>query len=220
MQTRRNLANAGGGIHDNHGGIGIEIALALAMTALLVVVAIPGYERSQTRSRVSQCRSDLRALGVAVEAYGAEGHGYPTFHYAYYTYRESEVMEFFLGGSVRPFGGSPPFSGWNPLTTPVAYMPAPPTDPFHVREPDDPPEAISYMYVNWPYYAWATGNPSVGTTLRRWWGDWRFTSGGPDGSRAHLPDDFITMSYDPTNGTLSLGQIHRSQASPEGLQRV
>jgi type II secretory pathway pseudopilin PulG len=220
MKTRRSLTNAGGGIRDNRGGIGIEIALALAMTALLVIVAIPGYERSQTRSRVSQCRSDLRALGVAVEAYGAEGQGYPTFHFAYYTYRESEVTEFFLGGSVLLWGGSPPFSGWNPLTTPVAYIPALPPDPFHSPERDDPPEAVSYMYVNWPYFARSIGDPARIALYRRWWGDWRFTSGGPDGSRAHLPDDFIIMSYDPTNGTLSLGQIHRSQASPEGIQRL
>jgi hypothetical protein len=52
-----------------------------------------------------------------------------------------------------------------------------------------------------------------GSVLLRDWGEWRITSGGPDGTR--IDDIKVNRIYDPTNGSVSKGDIVRSQKVAE-----
>jgi type II secretory pathway pseudopilin PulG len=97
--------------------------------------------------------------------------------------------------------------GPDALSTPIGYLASIPHDPFRVDQSDERLQRYEYHNVkqrvqekvpNWP--------PN---DLVRY-GDWRLTSLGP--MRQYLP----WMPYDPTNGTVSEGNILRTQRSPEG----
>lgn len=95
----------------------------------------------------------------------------------------------------------------NAFTTPIPYMTSLPNDPFRATVPDVLKRRYDYHNVrdlvedgarNWP--------PN---DLRRY-GHWRFAGYGPQA--AYLP----WVPYDATNGTMSEGNILRTQLSPEG----
>jgi len=198
----------------------IELLIVVAIIAILAAIAIPNFLEAQVRSKVSRAKTDMRSFAVALEAYRTDQNGYPTFHYTDYTYRSDplgtgpgSVREWFVGGlyAVICNDTGSPFTGPYQITTPITYITSLPPDPFHQAEGDDPYDTRSFMYVNWVYAK--EQNPGVVDDVFRMYGDWRLSSAGPDKSR----HDAFHLLYDPTNGTVSLGQIHRTQRSPEGI---
>ncbi len=198
----------------------IELLIVVAIIAILAAIAVPNFLEAQVRSKVSRAKADMRSIATAVEAYHTDWNHHPCFHYTTYTTHSDRyalggtVTEWFVGGMVIPGGSgltSPTFEGDYQLTSPQAYITNIPTDPFHIAEGDDPPDTRGFMYVNFKYGSDVV--PGIfGDTVFRMYGDWRMSSGGPDKSR----HDSFHISYDPTNGTISLGQIHRTQRNPEG----
>jgi type II secretion system protein G len=93
------------------------------------------------------------------------------------------------------------------LTTPLAYMTSLPQDPFRNNIQDQQLLRYDYHNVKENVQAGLSGWPP--NDLIRY-GDWRLASYGP--SRIYLP----WMPYDPTNGTVSAGNVLRTQRSPEG----
>jgi len=198
----------------------IELLIVVAIIAILAAIAIPNFLEAQVRSKVSRAKADMRSYAVALEAYRTDQNGYPTWHYTRYTYRSDkygtlpEVTEWFVGGLYNAgseWTETNPFPGPYQVTTPIAYITSLPPDPFHQAEGDDPYDTRSFMYVNWVYGI--QQNPAFPTYVLIMYGDWRLTSAGPDKSRR---DEQIVL-YDPTNGTVSIGSIHRTQLSPEGI---
>jgi type II secretory pathway pseudopilin PulG len=193
-----------------------EVLIALALVGILAALALPGYWNAQTRSRVSRVRADLRALDVAVEAYLLNNSHAPLFP------------------SIRATGETRA-SILLPLTTPVAYIPAIPSDPFNGIDawPANRVYAFQGFDYTWgsqpncPYWMkiaeptaarFYDGFPdySDGSRLKRT-RFWNFFSPGPDGIFSILdpayPSPFV--SYDPTNGTQSKGDILRLRYSPQ-----
>jgi prepilin-type N-terminal cleavage/methylation domain-containing protein len=93
------------------------------------------------------------------------------------------------------------------LTTPIAYISSLPHDPFKTDQTDEPLRRYDYHNVKQQVTNNVPGWPP--NDLLRY-GDWRFASYGP--MRQYLP----WMPYDPTNGTVSEGNILRTQRSPDG----
>lgn len=93
------------------------------------------------------------------------------------------------------------------LTTPLAYLTALPHDPFRVQRTEERDKRYTYHNVRANVEAGRQGWPP--NDLLRY-GDWRFVSPGPQ----MQSDPWIP--YDPTNGTVSVGSILRTQRSPEG----
>jgi prepilin-type N-terminal cleavage/methylation domain-containing protein len=199
----------------------IELLIVVAIIAILAAIAVPNFLEAQVRSKVSRVKSDMRAVATALEAYAVDYKTYPTYHYVQYTYGGIGVSEFFIGGAVTGLGSSPPFNGDYQITSPVAYITTLPLDAFHIPEGDDPYDTRSFMYVNWRYGNAQTGDAFnsafAGFEIYAIYGEWRLTSSGPDKSRGALPGDTFNIIYDPTNGTVSLGQIHRTSLDPEGI---
>jgi prepilin-type N-terminal cleavage/methylation domain-containing protein len=190
----------------------IELLIVVAIIAILAAIAVPNFLEAQVRSKVSRVKSDMRSLATALESYAVDHNKYPTYHYTAYVYRGQNVTQFFLGGSAT---GSPPFDGNPQITTPIAYITTTLEDAFHISEGDDPPDTNQFMYVNWRYGIDVV-NPGWESIIPVY-GEWRITSGGPDLSRGVTPGDYFITLYDPTNGTVSLGQIHRTSLSPDGI---
>ena len=175
----------------------IELLIVVAIIAILAAIAVPNFLEAQTRSKVSRVVADMRTLTTGVESYRVDNNAYP---------REQRSD---LYGDPR-IGGedtySIPFFG---LSTPVAYLTnAWLPDPFvSVEQPRRFDGAVRFIR----YYDLEV-RPTV--SIREWYGSWRMLSYGPDQDFS-LTGDRSEILYDPTNGTISLGNIWRSQRNDQ-----
>jgi len=54
----------------------IELLIVVAIIAILAMIAVPNFLEAQTRAKISRTRTDLRTLGVAEEAYFVDWNSY------------------------------------------------------------------------------------------------------------------------------------------------
>ncbi|MEQ8818648.1 MAG: prepilin-type N-terminal cleavage/methylation domain-containing protein [Sumerlaeia bacterium] len=188
----------------------IELLIVVAIIAILAAIAVPNFLEAQTRAKVSRATTDLRTIATAIEAYAVDNGKYPT------------MIDPGFPGGVAPLAGSD-LKWWyvpDALSTPIAYI----TDanlrcPFggNTDRKNDFPDEIwrRYSYENIPeLMGKRDAFPILQNRYRdealAWSGQWRLNCVGPDNiwnpSRA----------YDPTNGTVSEGDIIRSQVSTQG----
>lgn len=188
----------------------IELLIVVAIIAILSAVAVPNFLEAQMRSKVSRARADLRAIALAIEAYAVDANAFP------------------------PGFGTAPIDGLLALTTPVAYLSnGYPFDPF--RPPGFMPSRSAYTYelmnVNNKIVEKGSGpysvnpaNPGAEPAKGTWW--W-LISRGPNNTFGFRPDEIeynlsqrcyeaianpaalMDTIYDPSNGTVSAGNINR-----------
>mgnify|MGYP000860821662 CR=1 FL=1 len=185
----------------------IELLIVVAIISILAGIALVNFLDAQVRSKASRAKADIRTVVTALEAYAVDHGGYPTYHYSN---APQANLEFHIGGQVTGFGvPDTTWNGSNPLTTPIGYISSMPTDPFAAHKTGLPPEVREYMYVNWKYALQALGaDPHSSTFAYAYerYGPYRLHSRGPDGDG---PDS--GTPYDPTNGTVSNGDITYGQ---------
>lgn len=176
----------------------IELLIVVAIIAILAAIAIPNMLEAQTRSKVARAQADQRSLATALEAYAVDRNEYPT-------YKNSIDYAPFAGESVT----------FVPilLTTPISYITSLPFDPFTGKRTGlNVLGPRTYFYKNdYPLvYLGKTQNEGhvqlhyhslTGSDRPVVWETWSF---GPD-----LDDDHGTILYDPTNGTVSSGDMMR-----------
>ena len=202
----------------------IELLIVVAIIAILAAIAVPNFLEAQTRSKVSRNKADMRSCATAIEAYAVDYNGYPPP----WDYRPNHTAAW---GTLVDYPGSP-FHSRMPsyLTTPLSYMTSLPKDPFRkIIEPN--PATLSlyfdrHVYFNMSYFyasLLVQPPPAVNTITmaEKLAGRWLFYSVGPDGTEWNAPTGQVPQKvyrdYDPTNGTISFGNVFRSQASGERL---
>jgi len=173
----------------------IELLIVVAIIAILAAIAVPNFMEAQTRAKVARVKSDMRSMATALEAYAVDYNVYPR--------------------------GDWDRMGLDRVTTPVAYITTLHADPFPIM--DKSPDAVHLYY---PIYFYRGGQPvpseGNGKLLRDLFinqlkippgagfapyngrehvAKWAFRSVGPDllGSWRY--------PYDPTNGTVSYGDL-------------
>jgi prepilin-type N-terminal cleavage/methylation domain-containing protein len=190
----------------------VELLITVAIIAILAAVAVPNFLESQARTKVSRELADMRTLAVGLEAYAADHNGYPP---------HGEV----LGNGTVNFPATlagiatVEYVPDRPLTTPVAYLTSAFEDVCLPRSL--PPLLRRYGYVQTNQMAAimvARGWGDSAATLAPRFGGWRLYAAGPDGDKG--PDAKLTIPYDATNGTISNGDIVRSQKHPLDTQFV
>jgi len=182
----------------------IRAALAVC---LLSAFCTPGDGESpdvvaaaNIRKRVAQVRSDFRTLSLAIELYFVDHKAYPacTTDPVHLLRPPSQADAVAEGISVPiPSFHAPGFPhGPASLTTPVAYLRSLPADPF-VEQP-----GLTYGYFSLPkgWIVWSAGPDSIFDL------DW--TTYDPDKPQPQ-PEMLARYAYDPTNGTMSPGDIFR-----------
>ncbi|HUT23352.1 MAG TPA: prepilin-type N-terminal cleavage/methylation domain-containing protein [Sumerlaeia bacterium] len=197
----------------------IELLIVVAIIAILAAIAVPNFLQAQVRAKVSSVKSDQRALGVAIEAYAVDNGNYP----------DSWRWEA-LGG--RPGIGAYVQYVWE-LTTPIAYITSVQRpDPFRpVRETGvfwqlDPDWIGSFVYWNYQGLDGRRAYQHIPFSPKAW----VLSSFGPDRNIDYMerfpyfllydvspagdgwpyaPERPIDILYDPTNGTVSNGDIGR-----------
>ncbi|MCB2156186.1 type II secretion system protein GspG [bacterium] len=166
----------------------IELIIVVAIIAILAGIGIPNLLEAQTRSKVSRTKADLATVATALEAYHADNNRYP------------------------PSTLVPRFARLLPLTTPISYITTIPTDVFRTKDEHHGPFRALGNY--------AYGAQPIDTESR-----YALASDGPDLRPNHEPIEFYPgnkpeiwenpssgydyVRYDPTNGTVSTGDIWR-----------
>ncbi len=188
----------------------IELLIVVAIIAILAAIAVPNMLEAQTRAKVSRAMADMQAIGTAIEAYYVDNNACPT------------MLEPGFSSGVPPLAGSD-LKWWytpNSLSTPISYITQADLHcPFGGNFDKEPyfPDQIwkRYGYENIRDLMGArVAFPILSNRYRddaiRWSGEWRLQCVGPD--RLWNP----SRIYDPTNGTISDGDIIRTQLSPSG----
>ncbi len=198
-----------------HGFTLIELLIVVAIIAILAAIAVPNFLEAQVRAKVSRVRADLRTVATGLEMYVVDYNSYP-----------------FNDGifNVLPIQ----------LTSPVAYLANVRfRDPFTNKKIDPVfgnlvqfytyhkivtlPQAQADALLGYPAQLEMLDQPGIHEPLRLF-GKWRLLSFGPDlkysDSTQFSGTDPIFLGdnilYDSTNGTISWGNIQRTQKSPTG----
>jgi len=163
----------------------IELLIVVAIIAILAAIAVPNFLQAQTRAKVSRLQSDMRSIGGALEAYRVDHNDYPPAATSDPDLQHSPDWPVIM----------PPWKRLIPLTTPVAYLASAPQDPFW---------GGGWGYV---YGEKESMKDLRGATAWNQWEPhlWMLSSKGPDADWDHDPEN----PYDPTNGTISNGDIYR-----------
>jgi prepilin-type N-terminal cleavage/methylation domain-containing protein len=199
----------------------IELLIVVAIIAILAAIAVPNFLEAQVRAKLTRARSDLRTVATGLEAYRVDNNRYPLNDGVY---------------NVLPIE----------ITTPVAYLTnSSLVDLFSDKELDPvhgelerfytytaivPFEAIAlHRAINRTPANEAVDAPNYNPGAFQRYGEWRLVSNGPDRVYRISPrmaaDPFNAnpfslqgsdIPYDATNGTVSDGNVLRTQVNPEG----
>lgn len=203
----------------------IELLIVVAIIAILAAIAVPNFLEAQTRAKVSRARADVRTVATGLEAYAVDNNKYPIPRFAPYinTGPRQSAAQFIPGGLHAVSGGQTVYSG---LTSPVSYLSSSNLkDPFADKTYDALRSDLFYQNIDYWYSPGALnaelGNPQYPQTLysidasgsiyRSAYGSYKVGSLGPD--RDYTGGRNI---YDATNGSVSEGDIYRSQNRTEG----
>lgn len=196
----------------------IELLIVVAIISILAAIAVPNFLEAQTRSKVSRVQSDMRTLSVAVEAYCVDHNQYPYRHYG--SNNPEENSDHFVPDLATRL------ENLSRLTTPIAYISSLPKDVFEKNVPP-PLNIIDYYDSVQTYRAINFLRPPNAT--RKSTSAYMLVSVGPDGYLGLLssgaPGGYPPQPreyrytffdvYDPTNGTISAGNLYRLQNNAE-----
>lgn len=201
----------------------IELLIVVAIIAILAAIAVPNFLEAQTRSKVARAKADMRALAVALHAYRLDYDQYPPdvdsgAYPAIHNYWRDEIASYHY------------------LTTPVAYIGEIPRDPFYLTQAGTPPGVASKELAYFEYSEENLEddrNPGKAADLHRsecgftvicmgpdrygdftWSGREWLAVGNANGSV--LNNRGKCICYDPTNGTVSDGDIIFTAKGPYG----
>ena len=198
----------------------IELLIVVAIIAILAAIAVPNFLEAQTRSRVSRVKADFRSYATALESYYVENNMYPL------DFPGPDVLGKMTENLVR-------YNLYG-LTTPIAFMSSLSwRDPFRPEsiymvslfENGNPAGnrqgSLMYLTVQKGTSEDSTWGRRVmrdgGTTADYLRPNWLLQSTGPDGREAGLAGWLLNgvtgdywPIYDPTNGTVSSGDIARA----------
>lgn len=181
----------------------IELLIVVAIIAILAAIAVPNFLEAQTRAKTSRVRADLRTLVVGIELYRVDNNRYPReWNNALYGDPLIEGLT-----TVNSLPGPV-------LSTPIAYVTqALQVDPF---VPTGANLAITGRYYF--YYDTSYRSTAFWLAAQQFYGAYRLGSVGPNGTFAVNGNlNLAQIEYDPTNGTISAGNIWRSQKN-DGVQ--
>jgi prepilin-type N-terminal cleavage/methylation domain-containing protein len=212
----------------------IELLIVVAIIAILAAIAVPNFLEAQTRSKISRVKSDMRTMATAIESYRIDENRYPkgtdkqwsladpaiaasigpeaarvlerlSTPVAYLT-SGSLVDPFLTKQEVRPTktaGGGGTIAPIAAADVDVArfykYTAFTPGEGSFVSALVERPETNA----KWGYATWSPGPEGLYVRLR----GSNLLASAPFGAPA--VGAILDWVYDPTNGTISRGNIWR-----------
>lgn len=163
----------------------IELLIVVAIIAILAAIALPNFLEAQIRAKVSRAKADMSAIVTGINMYQVDN-------------------------NKSPSGTDTPEQLFK-ITTPIAYMTSIPQDVFF-KGPQEP-----FYDLHGPFYRfWILTeileiNPIWGgqelLDKQQQGNNWLLLSRGPD--LEERIDVTNIVDYDPTNGTISMGDINK-----------
>lgn len=212
----------------------IELLIVVAIIAILAAIAVPNFLESQTRSKVARTHADIRTMGIAMESYLVDWNKYTRDSDSSLDAIDVGADIAFNPGHPN-FGQCA--NGALQLTTPVAYMTSLLKDPFAVAIAVEGLGAMGYRIGSGSWsYSDPPINPhdhqdahltfaqmgqraayviiGVGPDKKRarmGYKNFPFMSMYEGGASTGLKKDqpLCFTDYDPTNGTVSVGDVYR-----------
>lgn len=194
----------------------IELLIVVAIIAILAAIAIPNFLQAQIRAKVARAKAEMQTLATALEAYDVDYNEYVPF----YRYDTEDV------NGAGPTFVDPNSVRLRPLTTPISYIASiPKPDPFGAsRNSSLASDYDTYDYVDENSMIIGLGSDAAAMTSwggATWGYSWRLAASGPTGvyyyassfNGASYPTPGWPDYYDPTNGTVSNGDIIRFSSS-------
>ena len=185
----------------------IELLIVVLIIAILAAIAVPNFLEFQTRAKVSRAYSDMRTLATGIEAYTVDNNRPP--------------IDANWGRSNGLWANLDRDQWQRQLTTPIACLSSTYNDPFVENRVANSsggaplPDETGYTYRCF-YDVNGNANNSVAEQLRANSNFWAIRSQGPD-TIANTPfvESFLRTGnpnslYDPTNGTISYGDLWRT----------
>jgi prepilin-type N-terminal cleavage/methylation domain-containing protein len=180
----------------------IELLIVVAIIAILAAIAVPNFLEAQTRSKVSRTQTDMRTIATGMESYAVDHNRYPPSR----NWAEGDDAQ------AR-------------LTTPVSYLANLPKDVFNpdsrhlwYLQTRNPPRTNGDMIFIEGLFAMMT-HPDAERlpfgSLGRMQADYFNWSGKTlSADKAYqirslgpAREDAQNVAYDPTNGTISVGNV-------------
>lgn len=207
----------------------IELLIVVAIIAILAAIAIPNFLQAQVRAKVSRVQSDMRSIATALESYYVDHNEYiPDYRavwdgdsrYGRYLQRQIHLttpIAYMTSIPEDVFAEGPAIERGSILRGPytVDWDPEGELDSIlafdfttHRRDPDS--DAFNTPTMEVVADGLALGSAAAAQL------DWVLRSVGPDGTpmplgyTEELYPGGSHHAYDPTNGTVSLGQIYRT----------
>jgi prepilin-type N-terminal cleavage/methylation domain-containing protein len=188
----------------------IELLIVVLIIAILAAIAVPNFLEAQTRSKISRVKADMRSVTTAIESYYADNN------------------EYMPGYGTTPPGV--PYGLWA-LSTPIKYI-----TQGKVKDPFFPTtESMTVGFLMWDLVS--AGHVIIDNSIAQPYPKgvyWVMESRGPDKTSGFNTTDpeydirdrwrqaetdlaiFVVAVYDPTNGTISTGNIFRVGGSQFG----
>ena len=204
----------------------IELLIVVAIIAILAAIAIPNFLQAQVRSKVSAAKSNMRTVATGLESYYIDNNEYPPSHTGY----SGTSGDYAANNYMVPLEITTPIAY-------ISSYPPDPFDRYQTMNPVAR-RTLRYRHPGWGYVFNPDGTeafsdislyvpngfPNDGDNYptldtNHWyraekaspvaWGLW---SAGPDGdfeSESGVQPCRSISWYDPTNGTVSNGNICR-----------
>ena len=171
----------------SHGFTLIELLIVVAIIAILAAIGLVNFQEAQVRGKVARVASDMRTIAAGLESYRVDLGAYPP----------AAAGDLLIGKPLVR------------ITTPVAYLTTIPVDVFSPAEFDFAPGGFTwegYQYKD----AVTTSRGIPAETYGYIWDmndEWEYFihSAGPN----LIWDVTPYTPYDPTNGSVSRGDILR-----------
>lgn len=197
----------------------IELLIVVAIIAILAAIAVPNFLEAQTRAKVSRVLSDMRTVNTGIETYKIDNNIYPS-HGIFVNGRNASgvlTARSYTRNVLDPVV----------VTTPIAYLTSeqPTIDIFQAKLFNS--TYTKNQYDLWPlgrivYVSYDDTSVTRGGEGAKRYGLYRFSSAGPDqaiyniqippeGTIASRTGDGKLVPYDASNGTISAGDIVRTQ---------
>lgn len=201
----------------------VELLVVVAIVAVLAAMAVPNFLEAQTRAKVARARNDMRVIAEAMEWYHVDYGVYPFGRQTPGRDPFGVFAIYALGAMTTPVAYltagafADPFGPMLPVEAEAAARPgsARPDRPFPLV-PDDP----TFLFFNYVQFGQLQNNPSlmrqgyavlsVGPDRRDSFGVYLpFPGELPQAAGLYGIRSVADTVYDPTNGTLSGGDIGR-----------
>jgi prepilin-type N-terminal cleavage/methylation domain-containing protein len=204
----------------------IELLIVVLIIAILAAIAVPNFLEAQIRSKVSRVKADQRSLATAVEAYYVDNNLYPAMAKGNAGANGGVSLPpgtgtdgIYLVYTFRVWRSVAERNTFHTLSTPISYIGTYFPDPF----------AKGHKGATFGYYhdtnGWILGSygPDVDDTGTNPGDLGMYDNGGIDTVyRSVIAQPSLTLqcgrstvgdqeafTYDPTNGTISPGDVYR-----------